>query len=75
MHAAQRVGVKALPVGDRVLLTLIPSEHTRGVLVALDGIFVGGILINLSGWVRRDPLEWHMLHASTLASSSRAHPN
>ena len=75
MHAAQRAGVKAIPVGDRVLLTPNTAEHTCGVLVALDGTFVGGILINLTGWVRRDPLGWHMLHASTLASSSRAHPN
>ena len=24
--------------------------------------------MNLAGWVRRDPLGWHLLHASTLAS-------
>ena len=65
MHAAQWAGVKAIPVGDRVLLTPNTAEHTRGVLVALDGTFVVGILINLTGWVRRDPLGWHMLHAST----------
>lgn len=64
MHAAQWAGVKAIPVGDRVLLTLNTAEHMRGVLVAFDGTFVGGILINLTGWVRRDPLGWHMLHAS-----------
>ena len=75
MHAAQRVGVKAIPVGDRVLLTPNTAEHTRGVLVTLDGTFVGGILINLTGWVRRDSLGWHMLHASTLVSSPRTHPN
>ena len=75
MHAAQQAGVKAIPVGDRVLLTPNTAEHTHGVLVAIDGTFVGRILINLTGWVRRDPLGWHMLHASTLASSSHAHPN
>ena len=75
MHAAQWAGVKAIPVGDHVLLTPNTAEHTRGVLVALDDTFVGGILINLTGWVRRDPLGWHMLHASTLASSPRAHLN
>ena len=56
MHTAQRVGVKAIPVGDHVLLTPNTAEHTRGVLVTLDGTFVGGILMNLTGWVRRDPL-------------------
>ena len=56
MYTAQRASVKAIPVGDRVLLTPNTAENTRGVLVTLDGIFVGGILMNLTGWVRRDPL-------------------
>ena len=75
MHAAQRAGVKAIPVGDHVLLTPNTAEHIRGVLVTLDGTFVGGILMNLTGWVRRDPLGWHLLHASTLASSPHTHPD
>ena len=71
----QWVGMEAIPVGDRILLTPSTAEHTRGVLVTLDGTFAGGILMNLTGWVRSDPLGWHLLHASILASSPRTHPN
>ena len=49
MHAAQRAGVKVIPVGDCVLLTPNTAEHTQGVLITLDGTFVGGILMNLTG--------------------------
>ena len=49
MHAAQRADVKAIPVGYHVLLTPNTAEHTRGVFFTLDGTFVGGILINLTG--------------------------
>ena len=56
MHTAQHVGVKAIPVGDHVLFTPNTTERTRGVFISLDGTLVGGILMNLTGWVRRDPL-------------------
>ena len=55
MHTAQRVGVKAIPVGDHVLLAPNTAECTQGVLVPLDGTFAGGILMNLTGWAGRDP--------------------
>ena len=69
MHTAQWAGVKAIPVGGRVLLAPDTTERTGGVLISLENMFVGGILMNLAGWVRRDPLGWHLLHASNLASS------
>ena len=75
MYTAQRAGVKAIPIGDRVLFTPNTTEHTLGVLISLDGTSVGGILMNLTGWVRIDPLGWHLLHANTLASPPRTHPN
>ena len=75
MHTAQRAGMKVIPVGDHILLVPNTVERTRGVLIPLDGTFVGGILMNLTGWFRRDLLGWHLLHASTLASSLRTHPN
>ena len=75
MYTAQRAGVKAIPVGDRVLFTPNMTERTHGVLVSLDGTLVSGILMNLAVWVRKDPLGWHLLHINTLASSPRTHPN
>ena len=56
MYTAQCAGVKAIPIGDCVLFTPNTTERTRGVLISLDGTSVGGILMNLTGWVRRDPL-------------------
>ena len=40
MHTAQRVGVKAIPVGDRILLAPDTTERTRGVLISLESMFV-----------------------------------
>ena len=68
MYTAQRAGVKAIPIGDCVLFTPNTTECTCGVLISLYGTLVGGILMNLTGWVRRDLLGWHLLHASALAS-------
>ena len=49
MHTAQWVGMKAIPVGDHVLLAPNTAERTQGVCISLEGTFVGGILMNLTG--------------------------